>query len=208
MFPCRLDHILSVFHRVTCICARHATHAIKNPHRHLASELHPSHWCHRGTWMRIVHCIIPHCCYHTLGHYPGHMVCYHPCLVNVSFRSFPQFDGVASCPAAVDRNLQSCFPLAYRPTCLCVLVCFTLGRRSGYCSGKSNSTVAHGWPLPKKSRKSSQSVNPYFVWTWWVSPCWVKLSRRFHAWCALPSIPLSFQLALVLSPEPKNFDFS
>ena len=33
-----------------------------------------------------------------------------------------------------------------------------------------------------KSRKGSQSVNPYCVWTWWVSPCWVKLSRRLHAW--------------------------
>ena len=37
-------------------------------------------------------------------------------------------------------------------------------------------------PPPTKSRKSSQSVNPYCVWTWWVSPCWVKLSRRLHSW--------------------------
>ena len=33
-----------------------------------------------------------------------------------------------------------------------------------------------------ESRKSSQSVNPYYVWTWWVFPCWVKLSRRLHSW--------------------------
>ena len=33
-----------------------------------------------------------------------------------------------------------------------------------------------------ESRKSSQSVNPYNVWTWWVFPCWVKLSRRLHSW--------------------------
>ena len=33
-------------------------------------------------------------------------------------------------------------------------------------------------PLSIGSRKSSQSVNPLYVWTWWVSPCWVKLSRR------------------------------
>ncbi len=37
-------------------------------------------------------------------------------------------------------------------------------------------------PPPTKSWKSSQSVNPYCVWTWWVSPCWVKLSRRLHSW--------------------------
>ena len=37
-------------------------------------------------------------------------------------------------------------------------------------------------PPPIKSRKSSQSVNPSHVWTWWVSPCWVKLSRRLHSW--------------------------
>ena len=37
-------------------------------------------------------------------------------------------------------------------------------------------------PPPIESRKSSQSVNPYYVWTWWVFPCWVKLSRRLHSW--------------------------
>ncbi len=37
-------------------------------------------------------------------------------------------------------------------------------------------------PPPIESRKSSQSVNPRYVWTWWVSPCWVKLSRRLHSW--------------------------
>ena len=37
-------------------------------------------------------------------------------------------------------------------------------------------------PPPIESRKSYQSVNPSYVWTWWVSPCWVKLSRRLHSW--------------------------
>ena len=37
-------------------------------------------------------------------------------------------------------------------------------------------------PPPIESRKSYQSVNPYHVWTWWVFPCWVKLSRRLHSW--------------------------
>jgi len=31
-------------------------------------------------------------------------------------------------------------------------------------------------------RKSSQSINPYYVWTLNVSPCWVKLSHRRHSW--------------------------
>ena len=37
-------------------------------------------------------------------------------------------------------------------------------------------------PPPIESRKSYQSVNPSYVWTWWVFPCWVKLSRRLHSW--------------------------
>ena len=37
-------------------------------------------------------------------------------------------------------------------------------------------------PPPIESRKSSQSVNPSHVRTWWVFPCWVKLSRRLHSW--------------------------
>ena len=37
-------------------------------------------------------------------------------------------------------------------------------------------------PPPIESWKSSQSVNPSYVRTWWVFPCWVKLSRRLHSW--------------------------
>jgi hypothetical protein len=37
-------------------------------------------------------------------------------------------------------------------------------------------------PPPIESRKSYQSVNPSHVWTWWVFPCWVELSRRLHSW--------------------------
>jgi len=39
----------------------------------------------------------------------------------------------------------------------------------------------HAPPITK-SWKSYQSVNPNHVLTWWVFPCWVKLSRRFHSW--------------------------
>ena len=37
-------------------------------------------------------------------------------------------------------------------------------------------------PPPTESRKNSQSVNPHCVRAGWVSPCWVKLSRRLHSW--------------------------
>ena len=37
-------------------------------------------------------------------------------------------------------------------------------------------------PPPTESRKSSQSVNPSGVRAWWDFQCWVKLSRKFHAW--------------------------
>ncbi len=47
-------------------------------------------------------------------------------------------------------------------------------------------------PPPIESRKSYQSVHPPHVWTWWVFPCWVKLSRRLHSWWC-PSVN-SFKL--------------
>ena len=48
-------------------------------------------------------------------------------------------------------------------------------------------------PLFMESRKSYQSVNPSHVWTWWVSPCWVKLSRRFHSWWCFSVNSFKFQ---------------
>ena len=35
-------------------------------------------------------------------------------------------------------------------------------------------------PTPIESRKGAQLVNPYYVRTWWVFSCWVKLSHRLH----------------------------
>ena len=55
-------------------------------------------------------------------------------------------------------------------------------------------------PPPTKSRKSSQSVNPYCVWTWWVSPCWVKLSRRLHSWWCPSVNSFKFQLCNNTTP--------
>ena len=50
-------------------------------------------------------------------------------------------------------------------------------------------------PPPIESRKGSQPVNPYYVWTWWVFPCWVKLSHRLHSWWC-PSINSFFFSAI------------
>ena len=40
--------------------------------------------------------------------------------------------------------------------------------------------LIHTYILINK-RKSSQSINPYYVWTWYVFPCWVTLSHRRHS---------------------------
>ena len=55
-------------------------------------------------------------------------------------------------------------------------------------------------PPPIESRKSSQSVNPYYVWTWWVFPCWVKLSRRLHSWWCPSVNSFKFQFCNHTSP--------
>jgi hypothetical protein len=49
-------------------------------------------------------------------------------------------------------------------------------------------------PPPTESRKSSQSVNPYGVRAGWVSPRWVKLSRRLHSWWCPSVNSFKFQL--------------
>ena len=41
----------------------------------------------------------PHRFYRTRGHYPGHLVRFHPGLVGEALMEFPQFDGVAECHA-------------------------------------------------------------------------------------------------------------
>lgn len=60
-------------------------------------------------------------------------------------------------------------------------------------------------PPPIQSRKSFQSVNPPYVWTWWVSPCWVKLSRRLHSWWCPSVNSFKFQPCEPYSPQnPKT----
>ena len=62
-------------------------------------------------------------------------------------------------------------------------------------------------PPPIESRKSSQSVNPYYVWTWWVFPCWVKLSRRLHSWWCPSLNSFKFQLCNHISPGTRKLWF-
>ena len=66
---------------------QHASEA----YHHLVSE-------RSTTWaasLRIIHCSISRRFYHTLGHYPGpHAHCCHGLVVE-SFRTSPQFDGIA-----------------------------------------------------------------------------------------------------------------
>ena len=59
-------------------------------------------------------------------------------------------------------------------------------------------------PPPIESWKSSQSVNPYHVRTWWVFPCWVKLSRRLHSWWCPSVNSFKFQPCDHTPPEPKT----
>ncbi len=59
-------------------------------------------------------------------------------------------------------------------------------------------------PPPIESRKSFQSVNPHYVWTWWVSPCWVKLSRRLHSWWCPSVNSFKFQSCVPYSPQSPN----
>jgi hypothetical protein len=55
-------------------------------------------------------------------------------------------------------------------------------------------------PPSTESRKSSQSVNPFSVRAGWVSPCWVKLSRRLHSWWCPSVNSFKFQLCNHTSP--------
>ena len=55
-------------------------------------------------------------------------------------------------------------------------------------------------PPPIESWKGSQPVNPYYVWTWWVFPCWVKLSRRLHSWWCPSVNSFKFQFCNHTSP--------
>ncbi len=119
------------------------------PHHHLASELRP--WRETPlvrSWLRIIHCSILCCCYHTLGHYPGPTRRFRPWLVSTSFRSFPQFDDVASTEFNVEvETCKVVCPMPNQATCLRLLVINALGRclgRSHTECGIGNLTVAHG----------------------------------------------------------------
>ena len=62
-------------------------------------------------------------------------------------------------------------------------------------------------PPPTESRKSSQSVNPNGVLAGWVSPCWVKLSRRLHSWWCPSVNSFKFQLCNHTSPGTHRLRF-
>ena len=62
-------------------------------------------------------------------------------------------------------------------------------------------------PPPTESRKNSQSVNPHCVRAGWVSPCWVKLSRRLHSWWCPSVNSFKFQLCNHTSPGTQKLWF-
>jgi hypothetical protein len=62
-------------------------------------------------------------------------------------------------------------------------------------------------PPPTESRKSSQSVNPSGVRAWWDFQCWVKLSRKFHAWWCPSVNSFKFQLCNHTSPGTQTLWF-
>ena len=62
-------------------------------------------------------------------------------------------------------------------------------------------------PPPIESRKSSQSVNPHYIRIWWVSLCWVKLSRRLHSWWCPSVNSFKFQLCNHTSPGTQTLWF-
>lgn len=55
------------------------------------------------------------------------------------------------------------------------------------------------------SWKSYQSVNPFYVLSWWVFPRWVKLSRRFHAWWCSSVNSFKFRSCDYTTPRVRIF---
>jgi hypothetical protein len=104
--------------------------------------------------------------YHTLGHYPGHRLCFHAGLVARALRNFPQFDSVAHYTLKVLRLPSHCgcrwTCQAFRPTKANHDSNGNFSDTSSFKSRKAKGSIGHAFTVCIRTENQNQmpSVQP------------------------------------------------